>query len=447
MILIDWVNSLSIPSCLFVNNTNDLKEGVALCDIAAHIINKVPFQNIFRDQRLPRLKAIHNLRVLLKEIKDIMPENLKSLTAEMIYQADDKVYRLLKFFVRVLDMPFYKKLKAIFKNTSNQSLNINTLELPMSMPDVSSVKTFPKQSGGSEDLQINMSHKMIENPRDEKKTFEPLSFRGINLIELLKELCVIDTHLNDGEFINLCTSGILYADLINSLERREEKIKGINRKPKSSTDKSTNLLKVLKYLRNQPKMQSTYLWSEKELLAGNIEIILGFVYQILVLYQKIPKINSQNIKVAKEFKPIQSLPHKAFENPPKTARKSTREYPSLLVTNHYDPVLQSEPLIITQEIIDRTIDWLVSLDLGHLISTNSPQFNTDNLRNGVLLCELTSVIINKPKMTRFYHPKSINEAKENIEVAFSSLREIAHDVPMSFFYQSENIIKGDINAI
>ncbi|CAG9321960.1 unnamed protein product [Blepharisma stoltei] len=468
VILIDWVNSLSIPSCLLVSNSNDLKGGCALCDIAAQILNKIPFQNIYRDQALPEHKAIHNLRVLIKEIKGILPESLRNLTAELLYQDDSKIFALLKWFVRVLDMPFYDKLRSIFRRIQTEGRESEMTDRPrisesnerITTPSLSTVKPtlgVNKQLMSTyEDLKMKNLNQVLNSTDDRpnqvsKRLFEPLAYKGTNLVSLLKDLHVIDANSSDGDFMNLCTNGVLFGDLVNVLEGREEKVKGINRKTRTPTDKAANISKALKYLRGMSKMDSTYLWSEKEILAGNIEVILGLIYQILTFYRRIPR-NEQQLLVPRtprepkhDFEPILTRNSDVLSSS-KSVKKLNREYPSLLVTPTYENI-HTAPIMITQEIIDRTIDWLVSLELGHLISTQSREFTTDNLRNGVLFCELASIITKIPNLVKYKTPRTLAEAKENIEIAFNTLREVAREVPVSFFYQAENVIKGDINAI
>ena len=35
--LIDWVNSIDMPSCLLVSTIEDLRDGIALCDIYSYL--------------------------------------------------------------------------------------------------------------------------------------------------------------------------------------------------------------------------------------------------------------------------------------------------------------------------------------------------------------------------------------------------------------------------
>ena len=35
--LIDWVNSIDMPSCLLVSTVEDLRDGIALCDIYSYL--------------------------------------------------------------------------------------------------------------------------------------------------------------------------------------------------------------------------------------------------------------------------------------------------------------------------------------------------------------------------------------------------------------------------
>ena len=85
-----------------------------------------------------------------------------------------------------------------------------------------------------------------------------LSIKGLDLLKVLRDLHVFKGK-DEHEFLALCESGELLANLINVLEGKEEKIKGIAKNPKTATAKTANVVKVLKYLRSFPKMSSNYI--------------------------------------------------------------------------------------------------------------------------------------------------------------------------------------------
>ena len=66
---------------------------------------------------------------------------------------------------------------------------------------------------------------------------------------------------------------MLFCDLVNRIEGRNEIIKGIERNPKNKTQALANINKVLEHLRSLPKMNSRYLWSGKDIVEGDENII------------------------------------------------------------------------------------------------------------------------------------------------------------------------------
>ena len=63
----------------------------------------------------------------------------------------------------------------------------------------------------------------------------------------------------------------------------------------------------------------------------------------------------------------------------------------------------------------RIRDWLTALRLNHYLDLEDGGLLSDPLRNGVLLCELISVLENVRITQLNYYPKNISEAKENLE--------------------------------
>ena len=58
-----------------------------------------------------------------------------------------------------------------------------------------------------------------------------------------------------------CRNGVLYGDLLNRLNGREEVVKGLNRAPKKLTSINANFDKTLSYLKGFPRFSSRYLWA------------------------------------------------------------------------------------------------------------------------------------------------------------------------------------------
>ena len=49
-------------------------------------------------------------------------------------------------------------------------------------------------------------------------------------------------------------------------------------------------------------------------------------------------------------------------------------------------------IVLSEDSKERIFEWLLSLDLEHLMVNPSRDFTGDKLRNGVILCELVRLI-------------------------------------------------------
>jgi len=98
----------------------------------------------------------------------------------------------------------------------------------------------------------------------------------------------------------VCKNGLVFVDLINRLEGRNEVIKGINRNSKSKSQINTNYLKVLDYLKGFEKMNPRYLAAGDYLIDGQEEVFWGFLDDIWHLYNKKIAPTDPRYKVPKE---------------------------------------------------------------------------------------------------------------------------------------------------
>ena len=105
----------------------------------------------------------------------------------------------------------------------------------------------------------------------------------INTVRLLKpmnEKQQADLITNLPQY---CRSGVMFADLINRLNGKNEVIKGINRNPPrrgNTSQVQANFTKVMSYFKAYPKFCSRYLWSQNEMIKGNTDVIWGFLDDI-----------------------------------------------------------------------------------------------------------------------------------------------------------------------
>jgi hypothetical protein len=88
----------------------------------------------------------------------------------------------------------------------------------------------------------------------------------------------------DRKLPKICKNGVIYFDLINRLEGKQSKLKGVIRKPRTAAEVSLNYSKVLCYLRAYEKMNPRYLWAVDHLRDGNEDVFWGFLDDIRYLY-------------------------------------------------------------------------------------------------------------------------------------------------------------------
>ncbi len=84
----------------------------------------------------------------------------------------------------------------------------------------------------------------------------------------------------------LCINGVLFCDLINRCEGKNEIIKGIIRKTKTKSDIQVNINKVLEYLRSIERFSSRHLWNNTEIARGDRKIIWELLEDICNYYSR-----------------------------------------------------------------------------------------------------------------------------------------------------------------
>ena len=90
--------------------------------------------------------------------------------------------------------------------------------------------------------------------------------------------------------------GVALIDLINILEPRENTIKKVNRRPSDVAAATGNVKKALDYLRRQPKMRPKYLWSEKDLVDGNADVIFALLEDMRLFWSKHKRANTPELR-------------------------------------------------------------------------------------------------------------------------------------------------------
>ena len=83
LMVIDWVNSLDIPSCTLVDDLQDLKSGCVVADILGWLLD-YSIDGVKRNIQT-RIQAINNWSIILAEISEIEP-SISVLRPEMILE-------------------------------------------------------------------------------------------------------------------------------------------------------------------------------------------------------------------------------------------------------------------------------------------------------------------------------------------------------------------------
>ncbi|KAG2382747.1 hypothetical protein C9374_005327 [Naegleria lovaniensis] len=84
---------------------------------------------------------------------------------------------------------------------------------------------------------------------------------------------------------NELKNGLKLAEIVGRIES-EERMKGMNKQPQTNAAFFNNVERVLSVLRENKAMELRYLWSVKEINAGNPEVIWGLLSDIFDAYRK-----------------------------------------------------------------------------------------------------------------------------------------------------------------
>jgi hypothetical protein len=82
MMIIDWVNSLDIPSCTLADDLQDLKSGCVVADIVSWLYD-IDLPNIQHDIS-SRDDAITNWCIILEILIDLIPDDLLARPEEFL---------------------------------------------------------------------------------------------------------------------------------------------------------------------------------------------------------------------------------------------------------------------------------------------------------------------------------------------------------------------------
>jgi len=133
-ILMDWVNSLDVDSCMLASGVEDLKEGAVLCDIACHVTNRSLLQQVRRGRpggQLSQADSLHNLGLFLRSFQDFIPDELR-MSAEELYEDADALYRVLRLWANQQDPAFVSASQGPPPPRSHPSLQLPSPRPPAS---------------------------------------------------------------------------------------------------------------------------------------------------------------------------------------------------------------------------------------------------------------------------------------------------------------------------
>lgn len=106
------------------------------------------------------------------------------------------------------------------------------------------------------------------------------------ILDWLFSINLIKEHIPDLEWKlpKICRNGLIFSDLLNKLEGRQEVIKGIIRNNDSKGNINANYLKIMHFLQKSEKMNPRYFGAQEYLVGGNEDVFWGFLDDIYCFY-------------------------------------------------------------------------------------------------------------------------------------------------------------------
>ncbi|CAG9321173.1 unnamed protein product [Blepharisma stoltei] len=462
--LIDWINTFPLPACPLVETLNDLRSGQVISEIIAYIEGKDHMEGILESNGLE--SDIWNWETILRKIKLWLPPEWQSVRAQEILDDQGVLFIIIKVISDRLRSGNLSGLKSspvkreITLNITPQSRGkqskqgkppeLNDL-VPAIQPKIDITPTkrvieksplSRRRSLGAVSPYRSVSHSLanLEKSNQSQKKIKKSRIREDDKQKILTwiiSLQLLGKTATIYDLIDQMKSGCLLCDLINRLEGRNEPIKGIQRVAKSITSHLFNINKGLEYLRSLPKINSDHLWAAEEIHDGSEEAIFGILNDIKSLYLHKQIAKSSNASP-------QENPPRNLSSPKLTIKRgysksnlgqvSPKEQ-SLVVEQIKSPKL----IKVTDEMKAKVIEWITALELENHLKFDKRQ-DRDNFRNGVLICELLSVIIRK-KIKCNYTPRGESEIRENFSKALKIIEE-QNEIPKWIDYYREDICVG-----
>lgn len=165
------------------------------------------------------------------------------------------------------------------KNNENLSENMEINAIPTKKPvTLNSILKNPLTK------QKNMSFSVA---KESKESFPPPSSNLKNkLYEWLLSINLIKENIkvNLNKFHKICRNGVIFADIINRMESKNEVLTGIARKPRKTAEIHANYTKVFDFLAKFEKMNKRCLYCYEAFLEGKEEPFWAFLDDIWHFY-------------------------------------------------------------------------------------------------------------------------------------------------------------------
>jgi len=480
------------------------------------IYSKTPIAGVKYDPPSSMETSIKNIELAIKELRKYSVQEVDNLTAKEVYNDEQSMYRTLK----VIKKLFERKNKVIANPPFGTiTLNKTTFETHQSLPTIPSViednsltrnlsKDTPNFSSTGtiemflrgEDSAVKSIQSEIERPpkhneREHLVTHKKLPKTNIKtrqkIIDWLQNIRLIKKNsVSTSEFHGYCRNGVLLYDLISRLEGRQAHIKKVERNPRTQTAVISNVKKCLEYLRSFEKLNSRFLWSVQEIVAGDEDVIWGLLDDLWYFYHKrISPLDHNYSKVvsrssSKDFRKefISDSKHDFEEKEIKASKvnqsqcmiegmecneqKRKNSYTTIHARRARSSSKKSRRLFTPSEKSNCSVSfkeldyesltgkeqttklWLESLNLSVLNVGKSDELLKDPYRNGLLLCELGEVLTHQKVLHKYTNPVAVPQAHKNILNALRLF--LDHSlIPPSYVDDEhvEKILRGHYNVI
>lgn len=482
--LLSWLNSLDVDSCILATGLEDLQKGETLLDLAAHITGKGVSSGVRRKSLgAPAIPAdcIYNLGLLMRDFATVLPPHLRIKPAELLNDPAS-LFNIVKFFKSMREggsgspAKERKWLDAALLSPSTPpklvpSLNLKALDFDQQQskspltPQKPAIDSYRKSS----QLHTPSRQSIQEKPPmkaaislilNETENAKVSAIEKNRLFVWLQSLDLFPKSYILEDIEALTRSGVLLCDLVNRLEGKNAVIRGIERYPRNNTAALANVTKALTVLRGFDKMGSRYLWSASDLMKGEAGVIWGLLGDVWSYYKGKSaalqnSLSARHRSVSNANAPS-TVPFTSRFGTTPSSPKSIRSLSRLTRNKEEDTSmtqslsresLSALPQPSPREMESEVRAWLTDLKLGHFLGHDSHHFLEDPFKNGVLLCELVSLLEGVEGLKANKKPLNVAAARENVESALSILRSQRPELPGALLRLGEKIVQGNSKAI